>query len=36
MDTISFDDFKKVELKVAEVLEATCVEGSDKLIKLRL
>lgn len=33
---ISFDDFKKVELKVAEILSAECVEGSDKLLKLQV
>lgn len=33
---ISFDEFKKVELKVAKVLEAERVEGSDKLLKLKI
>ena len=33
---ITIDDFKKVELKVARVLRAERVEGSDKLIKLAL
>lgn len=33
---ISFDEFKKVELKVAKVLEADRVEGSDKLLKLKI
>ncbi|HAU07800.1 MAG TPA: methionine--tRNA ligase subunit beta [Candidatus Yanofskybacteria bacterium] len=33
---ITIDDFKKIELKVAKVLEAERVEGSDKLIKLQL
>lgn len=32
---ISFDEFKKVEIKVAKVLEAERVEGSDKLLKLK-
>lgn len=31
---ISFDDFKKVEMKIGEVLSAERVEGSDKLLKL--
>ena len=33
---ISIDDFKKVELKVAKVISAERVEGSDKLLKLRV
>lgn len=33
---ISFDDFKKVELRVATVLAAERVEGSEKLLKLRV
>ena len=33
---ISFDDFKKVELRVAQILSAERVEGSDKLLKLRV
>lgn len=33
---ISIDDFKKIELKVAKVISAERVEGSDKLIKLML
>ena len=33
---ISFDDFQKVEMRVAKVLEAVRVEGSDKLLKLKL
>ena len=31
---ISFGDFSKIELKVGTVLEASDVEGSEKLIKL--
>jgi len=31
---ISIDDFKKIELKVAKVISAEKVEGSDKLLKL--
>lgn len=33
---ISFDDFAKVELKVGTILEAEDVEGSEKLIKLKV
>ncbi|TDF99211.1 methionine--tRNA ligase [Paenibacillus piri] len=33
---ISIDDFFKVELRVAEVLEAEPVKGADKLLKLQL
>lgn len=34
MDTINYDDFAKLELKVGTVDEAQKVEGSDKLLKL--
>ncbi|HEV2439495.1 MAG TPA: methionine--tRNA ligase [bacterium] len=33
---ISIDDFKKVELRIAEVLEARPVAGADKLLELRI
>lgn len=33
---ISFDDFAKIELKVAKIIEAEKVEGSEKLVKLKL
>lgn len=33
---ISIDDFAKIDLRVAKVLEASKVEGADKLLKLRL
>ncbi|VVB68377.1 Methionine--tRNA ligase [Candidatus Norongarragalina meridionalis] len=33
---ITYDDFMKVELKVATVLEAERVPGADKLLKLRI
>lgn len=33
---INFDEFKKVELRVAKVIEAERVEGSEKLIKLQV
>jgi methionyl-tRNA synthetase len=35
-DYISFDDFTKLDLRVAEVLEAEKIEGSDKLLKLQV
>jgi methionyl-tRNA synthetase len=34
--TVSFDDFSKVDLRVARVLAARPVEGSRKLIELRV
>ncbi|MBX4211587.1 MAG: methionine--tRNA ligase subunit beta [Candidatus Yanofskybacteria bacterium] len=34
--TIPFDEFKKVELKVAKVVSAERVEGSEKLLKLQV
>lgn len=33
---INFEDFQKVELKIAKILEASRVEGSDKLLKLKV
>lgn len=35
-EPISIDDFAKVELRVARVLEAEEIEGSDRLLKLQL
>ena len=35
-DRISIDDYAKVELKTAEVLEVEKVEGADKLLKLQI
>jgi methionyl-tRNA synthetase len=34
--TISIDEFKRIELRVARILEAQAVEGADKLLKLSL
>ncbi|AFA38922.1 methionyl-tRNA synthetase C-terminal region/beta chain [Pyrobaculum oguniense TE7] len=34
MSLISLDDFKRVELRIGKVVEASRVEGSKKLIKL--
>jgi methionine--tRNA ligase beta chain len=36
MATATFDDFKKLELRVATVLVAERVEGSEKLVKLEV
>ena len=33
---ITYDDFVKVELKIAKVLTAEPVEGSEKLLKLQV
>jgi methionyl-tRNA synthetase len=33
---ITIDDFKKVELRIAEVMEAKPVAGADKLLELRI
>ena len=33
---ISIDDFSKIDLRIAKVLEAEIVEGSDKLLKLKV
>lgn len=34
MDKISFEDFKKVEIRVGEILSAEKIEGSEKLLRL--
>lgn len=36
MDIISYEDFKKLDLRVAKILEAERVENSEKLIKLQI
>lgn len=33
---INFDDFKKVDLRVAKIISAERVEGSEKLLKLQV
>ena len=33
---ITYDDFKKVELKIAKVIEAEEVIGAEKLLKLQI
>ena len=35
-DTINYDDFAKVDLRVAKIINAEHVEGADKLLKLTL
>ncbi|MGI9264496.1 MAG: methionine--tRNA ligase, partial [Gammaproteobacteria bacterium] len=35
-EEISIDDFKKIELRVATVIDAEMVEGADKLLRLTL
>lgn len=35
-DTISFDDFAKVDLRIARIVKAEHVEGADKLLQLTL
>ncbi len=34
--TVKYDDFAKIDLRVAEIKEAEKVEGADKLLKLQL
>jgi methionyl-tRNA synthetase len=34
--TISFDDFAKVDLRIAKIVSAEHVEGADKLLRLQL
>lgn len=34
--TIQYEDFEKIDLKVAEILNAEEIEGADKLYKLTL
>ncbi len=36
MEKINYLEFKKVELRVAEILEAEKIEGADKLLKLQV
>jgi methionine--tRNA ligase beta chain len=36
METINYEEFSKVKLRVAEILSAERVEGSEKLIKLQV
>jgi methionine--tRNA ligase beta chain len=36
MEPISIDDLKKVEIRVGEIVSAERIEGSDKLLKLKV
>ncbi|MBM3284930.1 MAG: methionine--tRNA ligase subunit beta, partial [Candidatus Aminicenantes bacterium] len=36
MDIISFDEFKRMDLRVGEILQAERVAGTDKLLKLEV
>ena len=36
METITIDEFMKIDLRTAKILEAEKVEGSEKLLKLRI
>jgi methionine--tRNA ligase beta chain len=36
MDQITFDDFKKVEIRMGKVLSCEKVENADKLLRLQI
>ena len=36
METISIDEFGKVEITIGEIISAEKIEGSDKLLKLKV
>ena len=36
MDTITFEDFKKVEIRIGKILAAEKVANADKLLKLQV
>lgn len=36
METINFEDFKKIDIRIGKILTAEKVEGSDKLLKLEV
>ena len=36
METINFEDFAKIEIRIGKILTAERVEGSDKLLKLEV
>jgi len=36
MDIITFDEFKKIEIRIGKIISAEKVEGSDKLLKLQV
>ena len=36
METINFEDFAKIEIRIGKILAAEKVEGSDKLLRLEV
>jgi len=36
MDIITFDDFKRMDFRVGEIIQAERVEGTDKLVKMQV
>ncbi len=36
MDTITFEDFKRIEIRVGKILSCEKVENADKLLKLQV
>lgn len=36
MEIISLEDFQKIDLRVAEIVEAEAINGSDKLVRLKI
>jgi len=36
METISFDDFKKLEIRIGKIISAEKIESSNKLLKLQV
>ena len=36
MDTINFEDFLKIDLRIGKILSAVRIEGSNKLLKLEV
>jgi len=36
MDTITFEDFKKVEIRIGKIIACEKVENADKLLKLQV
>ncbi|MFA6189952.1 MAG: hypothetical protein WC711_00330 [Candidatus Staskawiczbacteria bacterium] len=36
MDIITFEDFKKLDIRIGKIISAERIEGSDKLLKLEV
>lgn len=36
METISLEDFKKIDIRIGKIISAEKIEGSDKLLKLQV